>query len=263
MRLLAILILLYSGPMSAQKDSTHKVRVEISMPVIFTSGLTFQTMAGTSNYARHLISNSKSTGGYQQWLGTQVHFFDKVFVEVAFMNNGIGYNKKDALKQLQDANPDHFIQEESIYQTSSGTTYGSDNLNYFRLGLGVDIKIKHYRYVQPRFVLCTGKARLPSGEYAFKEYSSNMYYIKEYKLPKSKCNGFSLGISYKWYIDTDEPSKTLANFGLTADFTYLNTSGKGTITSTDAFKNKSEIQADFRKTYKIFSVGIILGLSNK
>jgi len=253
----------------AQSDSLKhpKVRIDIALP--FEACLTYYKGSNTSEYpewAQHLLNNNKKFGISLDLINTQIIFFNKFQIETGYSMRNVGFLQKEAIKSFANSNPNYFIQEQSEYATSGpANTYGSHGMSYFKIGIGINLKIFKSNYIQPYCTYLTGKGSMPEGTYSFKEYNSNYFYVNTYSFSKNKTTGFLAGLRFKHYMNGDkEPSNAYAFWGIKIEIASINRTAEGEITTTEGvLKNENRVNFNVNKKFINYSIAIYSGIGYK
>jgi len=210
------------------------------------------------------LLNTRKTVGTRIQIGSfQLQLHDRFFIELAFNFDNIGFKEGSALKELQEHNPDYFIQGRSKYGQSEGAAEGSyvNNRRYLRLGAGYNILLKPLDYLKPYAAADLGNALLPASKYGFKEYSSNHFFTKEYSYGKLKCYGFNTGICFSHYLLSDD-RKTFALWGLKLEYSNITVKGTGKITQSDLYLPATESFVPVKENFQYISLGVFMGFSS-
>jgi len=257
-----LLIMKIVSTLHAQTDTIRCLRGEFYFP--FSGGFSYIGNSSNSTQASPLLMNERDLGGFWQVVSFQLHIKNNVFAAASYTLSSLRSNREKALGQLQKENPNYFIQQESKYQEVDGWSYNVPSLDYWKFGVGMNLHLNKERYLQPCASFCTGRSTLPNGLYAFKEYTSNHFFVNDYQSGKSSATGFAIGLEYKRYAKTDEEGMFRYGIvGISLGFTHLATSGTGTITSADVFLNESVSTFSFEKSWNIISVGVLVAVSGR
>jgi hypothetical protein len=265
-RLLCILLL---SPFFcfSQKDSTKHSVIGWQFVLPFEPGLSCYLSSAINAVpaeTKQMFGHNNRIGTQVQVLSAQLHFYDRVYIGVAFDFDGTNFKNNDALAELHDADQDHFVQQEGKYSTSSGFVYGKYSQSYLRSEIGLQLKLKPFIYLQPFISLNYGNAFLPKGRYSFKEYSSNYFYVNEYTFEKPRVKGYSIGLNFVHGMRSGQPNdKKLGFWGVKLDYTFAEVTATGIVSSTDKYRPAAVYSYPVKRKASYLSLAVFIGLSSQ
>jgi hypothetical protein len=250
----------------AQKGDASFFRLDFGLPI--SSGLSANIIHGTSQnkYADHFIVSNKPIGSYFTLLDLQLHFDNAFFVLGSINRRSIGFNRNKALQEVQNNNRDYYIQQESSYANNYLQTPGFPAVIYnFNIGLGLDIYLRKNQYLQPQVAYSFGPERLANERYAFKEPTSNYYFIREFKDTKGHARGFTIGLQYKSYFESadNKPGSVLSHAGLSFSFCHVKSMGSGSYNDLDVYAASTGNSFQYKVKYNLISLGFFVGINSK
>ena len=266
MKKLCLLFILVPYLCLSQTDSLRRKKIGWQFSFPFEPGLSYylpERNKGRPEFA-HLLNNRELIGTHMQIGSFQLQFYDRFFIEAAADFDNIGFKEGGALKELQDLNPDYFIQARSEYGEPEGAADGryASSIRCFRLGAGYNILLKQYLYLKPSAAFNAGYAALPSTKYVFKEYTSNNFFTNTYSYGKLKSSGFTVGICFSRYMPSDNIN-IIPLWGIKLDYSRMIVKGEGKITQTRLYQPDVESFVPVNDKFQYITLSIFLGLSGK
>lgn len=247
----------------SQKDSTHRKKIGLQLSFPFeVGGSVALNNSGTDQRIEFLTGSPKSIGSRVQTVSAQIHFYDRIFIEYAYNFDNQPFHKSKALDKLWNNVPGYFVQEQVNNGSTGGKSYGSYSFNYSRVGLGGSIYLPYHLYLRPYICYSFGKSFFPNGSFAFKEYSSNRYFVREYTFEKLKTSGFHAGLTLCNHVESDKSTGSLiALLGIKVEYSEIHVKGNGIITQTEDFQSDIVTVVPVNKKFRYITIGIFLGLT--
>jgi hypothetical protein len=261
-----LFLALISTAGSAQNGDVPFFRLDFGLPI--SSGLSANIINGSSEnkYADHFIESNKPVGSYFTPLELQLHFDNTFFILGSVNRRSVGFNRNKALQEVQNNNPDYYIQQESSYSNNYLQTPGFPAVIYnFNIGLGIHIYLQKNHYLQPQVAYSFGPERLANERYAFKEPTSNYYFTREFRDTKGHARGFTIGLQYKSYFESadNKPGSVLSHAGLYFSFCHVKSMGSGYYNDLDVYGASTGNSFQYKVKYNFISLGFFVGLNSK
>ncbi|MFL5765553.1 MAG: hypothetical protein ACJ77K_16530 [Bacteroidia bacterium] len=253
----------------AQNDTVYLKKVRLELTVAGAGIFGSETPSAAAYMGAEAFLNNHKKAGLEDQYGLQAYLFNRACIEYYYCRDQFEGKKEAVLQGLRSGNPAYFIQQD--YNQNGGilSSYNA-NLHCHRFGLSANIRLTKANYFQPYAFYAIGTTDLGGAELAFKDYSSNNFYLVDYSFKKSKTSGYGFGIRFRNFSDewineqTNEPSAMYGNIGCKIEFSVMNVADRGNVKVKDGLRGtETNTAIDVTKSFHYFTVGIFFGVGSK
>jgi hypothetical protein len=267
MKKFLFILFIFPGSLFAQVDtvSLQKFRLEAT---IEGAGFYGNGRGGTPvlPWRADVLTNAFKKYGLQDQYGVQLYFFNKFSVELFYSHDQFKGDLARANAVMESSYPGYYIQGQPKNRNDPPDHTDLD-LRYLRAGLSANLRLSKSKYLQPYGFFAIGAAAFPDEELAFKDHSSNDFYLNSYSLGKMRTMGCVAGIRYKYCVDgsySDSASITYWHIGIKVEAAYMNVAGTGKVTSTRGIGGSESVSTfDVRKNFQYITIGAFVGFGLK